>query len=121
MPQYSVTLIFGELAVKAYHALEQGDDVDESVRAEIEEGTSVKTRHFDTQHELDAYLEGVEDAVGYLDIQRATDLDEGTLEKLAAVLAENASPDFSPEAWLRHVREETNTEAAQSETPAPGM
>lgn len=121
MPQYSVTLIFGELAVKACHALEQGDDVDESVRAELEEGTSVKTRYFDTQAELDAYLEGVEDTVGYLDIQRATDLDRGTLEKLAAVLAENASSDFSPEAWLRHVRAEANAVAEPPEISGPGM
>jgi hypothetical protein len=48
-------------------------------------------------------------------------VDDGTFETLAKILEENAGPDFSLAAWPKHVREETNTETAQSETPDPGM
>ncbi|WCB48130.1 hypothetical protein PH214_16440 (plasmid) [Nitratidesulfovibrio vulgaris] len=80
-PKFGVTLLFGEAAVNACYGLEstQDFDIEDLDLAEIEEGSSLRTRYFASQTELDAYLEGIEDAVGYLEALRVAELPDRVL------------------------------------------
>jgi len=120
-PKFSVTLLFGEAAVNACYGLEstQDFDIEDLDLAEIEEGSSLRTRYFASQTELDAYLEGIEDAVGYLEALRVAELPDRVLERLAQVLAKNTAHRFSPEDWLRRVRGERSIDADPIETSGP--
>lgn len=66
MAKIKVSIVFGEYATAAYERkFDGGETIDKNDKAEIK--SNLIEREFDTDKEAEAYIQGVEDASGYLE------------------------------------------------------